>query len=601
MLPVHGSASNSFNAKDLCLDAVSLVKTKLSNELLFKFCVSGSLRASSCRSVVWRILLRCLPYDQSEWESVLLRNRQSYGGLKKKNITDPHDERFSQDPQLNNPLAPIEQNPWHKYFADSDLRDIISKDVSRTFPEIEFFQSAHIRKMMSDILLIYAKENSFVMYKQGMHEILAPIMFVIFSDLEAFEHSLERGETSSLTSSEERILRFLFSKEYLEHDCYNVFSELMLDIVKWYEDSGHSPVPRNENPYMRLQDAAPTSRLMSDLNSIGKLLEEIDPTLSRHLKSLDIPPQLYGIRWLRLLFGRELPLNDLLYLWDVLLADRPMAPLVQCIFVSMLVQIRHLLLPSDYGGCLQYLMRYPPIADMDSFVQLARHYRNPKKIARPNMGENNFSHLTVAGKNHPNLETRGHLLRRNVEDSPPTVLARPVGNASVFAKVKNTIRDRSNSASVPSTPLSSRRNKPNLKVSTKEVVVPKSDAWGKEIQLMEEQVSCLQTRLNERDLVCSEAARAIENCARDLSKGLAPEKAESLAIRLREISRTLTMSSVSEHNGEGLQISANPLVMTIERGREVKTAQDVRPEEPPKVLRANNEMIQFNKNTFPQM
>ncbi|KAF1761778.1 hypothetical protein GCK72_010034 [Caenorhabditis remanei] len=388
---------------------------------------------------------------------------------------------------------------------------------------------------MADILLVYAKEHPFANYRQGMHEILAPLIFVINLDNEAFQHAKENDELKMLTVEEEDILNCLFCKEYLEQDSYNLFCAVMLEVSRWYEEPTHSETPKQhitKEPYMRVQDSVPSSRLMEDLVDIGNLLQETDPTLAKHLSSLDIPPQLYGIRWLRLLFGREIPLHDLLFLWDVLLIDRPIAPLAKCIFVSLLVQIRHLLLTSDYGGCLQYLMRYPPIADIDSFVKLARHYRNPKKNAKPMMKSNNFSHITIAGSSHPNRTQRPQrplvVSERKKDDleSPPTILAL----APVLQKMKNTIRDRSNTVSVPSSP----RRSAEILTTPK-----KNDNWAKEVQMMEEQVSTLQTRLNEQDMMCCQISKALEICAEDVRNAKSNDQCESLAQHLLELSKTL--------------------------------------------------------------
>lgn len=49
----------------------------------------------------------------------------------------------------------------------------------------------------------------------------------------------------------------------------------------------------------------------------------------------------YTSRWLRLLFGREYALPDLLVLWDALFADgRGASGLTNYVVVAMLVQIR---------------------------------------------------------------------------------------------------------------------------------------------------------------------------------------------------------------------------------------------------------------------
>ncbi|ULU00799.1 hypothetical protein L5515_004171 [Caenorhabditis briggsae] len=522
----------------LSFDATSLIKYKLSDEVLAKVAASGSLRSSSCRSAVWRLVLRCLPYETKDWEVTLSRSRNLYRTLKEKHLVDPHDKKFSQDPELNNPLASTEHNPWNTFFEDNDLRDIIGKDVSRTFPEIEFFQNGNIRQMMSEILLIYAKEHRYVKYRQGMHEILAPLIFVIYLDNEGFLHAKENDELKTLTVEEEDILNCLFCKEYLEQDSYTLFCSVMLEVSRWYEDPAPSEASKQlipKEPYMRVQDSVPSSRLMEDLVDIGNLLQDIDPTLAKHLSSLDIPPQLYGLRWLRLLFGREMPLHDLLFLWDVLLIDRPITPLAKCIFVSLLVQIRHLLLTSDYGGCLQYLMRYPPIADIDSFVKLARHYRNPKKNAKPDVKLNNFSHITVSGSSHPNRTQRPQRpvapsKARPELESPPTILAL----APVLQKMKNTIRDRSNTVSVPSSPR--RSHEPHREPIRNP---QNNDNWTKEVQMMEEQVSTLQTRLNEQDMMCCQISKALEVCAEDVRNAKSSEQCAALAQTILELSKTL--------------------------------------------------------------
>lgn len=45
-------------------------------------------------------------------------------------------------------------------------------------------------------------------------------------------------------------------------------------------------------------------------------------------------------RWVRLLFGREFSLQDLLVVWDALFADSITLDLVDYVFVAMLLYIR---------------------------------------------------------------------------------------------------------------------------------------------------------------------------------------------------------------------------------------------------------------------
>lgn len=48
--------------------------------------------------------------------------------------------------------------------------------------------------MLTDILFCYACENPAISYKQGMHELLAPLLFVLHCDLQGFAHANELGD-----------------------------------------------------------------------------------------------------------------------------------------------------------------------------------------------------------------------------------------------------------------------------------------------------------------------------------------------------------------------------------------------------------------------
>jgi TBC1 domain family protein 5 len=56
---------------------------------------------------------------------------------------------------------------------------MINQDIVRTYPEITFFQSAEIRAMMLRVLFVYSKMHPVVSYKQGMHELLAPFIYLL--------------------------------------------------------------------------------------------------------------------------------------------------------------------------------------------------------------------------------------------------------------------------------------------------------------------------------------------------------------------------------------------------------------------------------------
>lgn len=344
----------------------------------------GELRASRFRSVCWLNYLRILPDDHTQWLKVIRNEREKYEKIRLQLIVTPGLGDESLDPLLNNPLSQHEQSPWNQYFEDSELKKLIRQDVVRTFPEVEFFQSPRIRDLMVTVLFCYARQHPEVGYRQGMHEVLAPLIFVLHCDHQAHQHAHEMDPTSN-------VLQEMMDEAYLEHDAFSLFEGVMKGLEPWYVVSEHShhPDPRstllNAQPFARPQDVGPTNLLVQKLTSIhDSLLQRHDPGLYTHLQRLEIPPQIYGIRWIRLLFGREFSLQDLLMVWDAIFSDiQPTFPMVDFLTVAMLSFIREPLLAGDYTTCLKFLMRYPAAADVQYIIQLALHLRNPKQYPRP--------------------------------------------------------------------------------------------------------------------------------------------------------------------------------------------------------------------------
>ncbi|ORY82027.1 hypothetical protein BCR37DRAFT_379945 [Protomyces lactucae-debilis] len=91
------------------------------------------------------------------------------------------------------------------------------------------------------------------------------------------------------------------------------------------------------------------------------LLVQFDPSLAEKLSHLEVEPQMYTLKWLRLLFLREFTFNEVLVLWDLLFAADRTLKLMDFIACAMLIRIHdRLMLPeTDYSAALTLLMRYP--------------------------------------------------------------------------------------------------------------------------------------------------------------------------------------------------------------------------------------------------
>uniref|UniRef100_A0A3Q4GF83 TBC1 domain family member 5 n=1 Tax=Neolamprologus brichardi TaxID=32507 RepID=A0A3Q4GF83_NEOBR len=344
--------------------------------------INGLLRSSRFRSVCWKLYLEVLPEDKEQWINKTKELRAQYEKIKEMHITNPRKAAGQQDLVVNNPLSQDEGSLWNKFFQDKELKGMVKQDVLRTFPEIRYFQDEDVRTKLTDILFCYARENEQLLYKQGMHELLAPIVFVLHCDHQAFQHASE-------TASPSEEMKCLLDPVYLEHDAYAMFSQLMETAEPWFSSFEREVRKGKEEmlttiPFARPQDAGPSVAIVTKVNRIqDQLVKKHDIELHMHLNRLEIAPQIYGIRWVRLLFGREFPLQDLLVVWDALFADCITLDLVDYIFVAMLLYIRDALIASNFQTCLGLLMHYPPIGDINSLLQKALFLRDPKNNPRP--------------------------------------------------------------------------------------------------------------------------------------------------------------------------------------------------------------------------
>ncbi|XP_068155313.1 TBC1 domain family member 5 [Drosophila tropicalis] len=368
---------------------------------------NGDLKMSKFRSINWALLLRVLNSDHRSWHSQRLQQRSRYDKFRIDYVCNPHELAASYD---DDPLSQSTKSIWNQYFGDQELFAIIRQDVVRTFPGVDFFRKTLIQNAMTNILFYYAREHPYMCYRQGMHEILAPIIFVIYSDHQSLLHFSEIAKTDINAT-----LLTVLDPAYLEADTYSIFSRLMSSVESYYRVS--SPMSnKSDSETQGDGSTSPSSssddtsneqpsevEVISQLNFIrDKILAKQDQHLHHYLLKKEIPLHLFGIRWLRLLFGREFMLLDLLLLWDAIFADSDRFDLPNYILVAMLVHIRDKLLLSDYTTSMTYLMRYPGNVDVNMVLRHALNMLNPKKFDYP---ANAFTCVSFAN-NVPSLPTQ---------------------------------------------------------------------------------------------------------------------------------------------------------------------------------------------------
>lgn len=197
-------------------------------------------------------------------------------------------------------------------------------------PENSYFREPHVQSMLLDNLFVFCKLNKDIGYRQGMHEVLAPILWVVSRD--AIDPQSFTNASQKDAKSDDLILA-CFDPKYIEHDAFTIFGIVMQTVKSFYE-TGSTSQPAMLAPIGSSLIVERSRRIHEEL------LRRVDPELAEHLTAIDVLPQIFLIRWIRLLFGREFPLEDVLSVWDVLFAEDPTLDLVDLICVSMLLRIR---------------------------------------------------------------------------------------------------------------------------------------------------------------------------------------------------------------------------------------------------------------------
>uniref|UniRef100_A0ACD5Z841 Uncharacterized protein n=1 Tax=Avena sativa TaxID=4498 RepID=A0ACD5Z841_AVESA len=370
--------------------------------------------------------------------------RCRYANLRRRLLIDPHlskDEEGAHDLVVENPLSQNPESTWGQYFKNAELEKMLNQDLSRLYPELgEFFQTATCQSMLERILLVWSLRYTEFGYKQGMHELLAPLLYVLHIDVQhfkqvrglheeffgddfdgqtfpdrpklnrsdranAFEGSAAKVRTLDDLDPDTRELLLIndaygaegelgiiLSEKFMEHDAYCMFENLMNGLVNGEQGVvaitdfySLSPAPESSAGLSPVREAS---------SAIYHLLASVDSSLHSHLVELGVEPQYFALRWLRVLFGREFSLDNLLFIWDEIFSSpnhsycteiksredyqfkvlcSPRGALILSMAVSMMLHLRSSLLGSEHAtSCLMRLLNFPGDIDLKNLIEKAK-------------------------------------------------------------------------------------------------------------------------------------------------------------------------------------------------------------------------------------
>ncbi|KAK9076830.1 hypothetical protein SSX86_005164 [Deinandra increscens subsp. villosa] len=405
------------------------------------------------RGVRWRTDLGVLPSSSSvdDVRRVTANTRRSYAALRRRLLIDPlipKDGSNFPDLVMDNPLSQDPDSMWGRFFQKAELEKMVDQDLSRLYPERgSYFQTPGCQGMLRRILLLWCISHPNYGYRQGMHELLAPLLYVLQADVERlsavrklYEHyftdnfdgltfdNSDSAYTSHLKQIPQHVegnneiqedqvkfnnldeldpkiqtiisfsdaygaegeLGIVLSEKFMEHDAYCMFDALMngsggaVSMASFF-----SPCPLN-GPQNGLPPVIEAS------SALYQLLAIVDSSLYAHLTELGVEPQYFALRWLRVLFGREFALEDLLVIWDEILSfdnsrlnsendletnfevlDSSRGAFIVALAVSMILYIRSSILATETAtSCLQRLLNFPQDGNLGKLLSKAKSLVN---------------------------------------------------------------------------------------------------------------------------------------------------------------------------------------------------------------------------------
>jgi TBC1 domain family protein 5 len=192
---------------------------------------------------------------------------------------------------------------WSRIYLVSKSHKLLF--VLFRFPDIEYFRDPDIQAQLTLILYIHSVTHPDIGYRQGMHELLAPIFLAV--DYDSVPHTASSDIDSEIEA--------YCSREWVAADSWALFTIIMDGVHSWYE--WREPAPVSLPPPLKTQFryggsnddgdsmkpyVAPIVLVCQRLQS--DLLRKSDPVLFGSMQNAGVEPQIYGM-WV-------LPIDELL-------------------------------------------------------------------------------------------------------------------------------------------------------------------------------------------------------------------------------------------------------------------------------------------------
>ena len=354
---------------------------------------NGEIDKNKIRNISWKIFLNLLSPDEtfSDWIESLLKKREEYK-IKCKQLLKP--QKLQGDPLQGG--IDTKSEDWKNYYIEKDMKNIIQLDLARTYQELNLFHDKKIIKMLSDILLVWSKENIDLGYKQGMNDLLSILFLGFYPFYFPNENKVPKENLIKFSSQIESAMKnakdlylFFNDENELEADLYYCFSNLMKKGMKDLYDLKENEQRKIDYKKYQLFENEWTRESKEEFQNplltrcaliINEKLKSLDEQLYQHFLNINLNIGIVLQRWLKCIFSREFEIKETLIFWDAIFAneDDNNYPLIFIDFIAlaMIINIRKELFEGEQTECFTLLFKYPQQDNIVKIIKISERIKN---------------------------------------------------------------------------------------------------------------------------------------------------------------------------------------------------------------------------------
>ena len=201
--------------------------SKSYNNLSEKAKKASLVEECGSRVHAWRVMLGLIPLENEpeKWIDQIKQQRKHYY-----TICDKYSIKNTKnlDPLMFNPLMKnTEDSLWNEMFDGKDIKDVIHKDVIRTYQEYEFFKVKEMREQVVATLYYWSKTYPMFSYRQGMNEIIAVLFFVFYAETAEISDTVDSLSSEKIAGDPDNLVSFLFNSKHTQCDIFIMFERIM--------------------------------------------------------------------------------------------------------------------------------------------------------------------------------------------------------------------------------------------------------------------------------------------------------------------------------------------------------------------------------------